>query len=159
MPIINAQKIVIFKSRKILQFWDIDINQTIIQYPIGIGRNPIGTKRVEGDGKTPEGEYQICVKNPNSKFYLSAGLNYPNIKDAEFGLQSNQISRSEYDLIVAAHLEGGIPPWKTALGGEIFIHGELEIRSESEGCIRMYNEHIKELFAKILIGTRVFIFA
>ena len=55
-------------------------------YQIALGNNPTGTKRRQGDGATPEGDYYITHKNARSKFYLSLGVSYPNVADADRGL-------------------------------------------------------------------------
>src|SRR5688572_2801139 len=41
----------------------------------------LGPKRMQGDYQVPEGFYYINEFNPNSSFYLSLGLNYPNPSD------------------------------------------------------------------------------
>src|SRR5262245_58094879 len=56
-------------------------------YQIALGNNPTGPKHKQGDGATPEGDYYITHKNGRSKFYLSLGVSYPNIADAEKGLK------------------------------------------------------------------------
>ncbi len=40
-------------------------------YRIALGREPVGPKRQEGDGRTPEGRYIIDRRNANSKYHLS----------------------------------------------------------------------------------------
>lgn len=42
-----------------------------------------GPKRKQGDGQVPEGFYHIDRFNPTSNFYLSLGLNYPNLSTKE----------------------------------------------------------------------------
>ena len=41
-------------------------------YDVGLGNEPVGSKRFDGDGKTPEGVYFIDRFNPNSA-YLRIG--------------------------------------------------------------------------------------
>src|SRR3954470_10227445 len=41
----------------------------------------LGPKRKEGDLQIPEGIYEINHFNPQSNFYLSLGINYPNDSD------------------------------------------------------------------------------
>jgi murein L,D-transpeptidase YafK len=41
----------------------------------------LGPKRKQGDYQVPEGFYYIDRFNPTSNFYLSLGLNYPNLSD------------------------------------------------------------------------------
>src|SRR5262245_56114127 len=43
-------------------------------YQIALGNNPTGSKRRQGDGATPEGDYYITHKNASSRFYLSLGV-------------------------------------------------------------------------------------
>ena len=116
-----------------------------------------GDKEVEGDQKTPEGEFYICVKNPNSRFHLSMGISYPNTEDAARGLKDGHITKEQHDRIVVAINKGGIPPWKTKLGGEIFIHGDAETRENTHGCIALNNEDMEELYSLVKLGTKVVI--
>ena len=108
-----------------------------------------------GDGKTPEGEFYVFAKNARSKFYLSLGLSYPNIKAAERGLKDEIISREEYDAILEAIKEKRTPPQKTALGGEIYIHGGGIETDWTKGCIALRNGEMKEIFELISVGAKV----
>src|SRR5271169_3060529 len=58
-----------------------------------------GDKRMQGDKRTPEGEFYICTMNHSKRFYKFMGLSYPDLKHAEYGLKSGMISLSEYVLI------------------------------------------------------------
>jgi murein L,D-transpeptidase YafK len=124
-------------------------------YKIALGFSPLGSKQQQGDGKTPEGSYYICGKNPGSKFYLSLAISYPNEIDAKRGLQNGLINQSQYRLIVSAQQRKGVPPWNTALGGEIFIHGEGTARDWTFGCVALENPDIKELYDLIPAGTPI----
>ena len=147
--------IIIHKSKKSLEVWE--GGNLLGTFPIGIGKVEIGHKETEGDMRTPEGDYVVCVKNPKSKYHLSLGLNFPNNKDAEQGLKKNLITREEHDAIVDANNRLEIPLWKTKLGGEIYIHGHLEKQSWSQGCIRMNDADIESFYDGVSIGTRVYI--
>ena len=46
-----------------------------------LGFDPLGHKVQEGDGKTPEGRYTLDWRNPQSAFYKSLHISYPNEKD------------------------------------------------------------------------------
>src|SRR5262245_27660555 len=70
-------RILVIKSERVLRLLDAG-GGVVAEYPIIFGQQGVGTKEIEGDRRTPEGEYLICVKNPESKFHLSLGLNYPN---------------------------------------------------------------------------------
>jgi hypothetical protein len=41
------------------------------------GREPVGAKRQEGDGRTPEGRYTIDWRNARSKYHLSLHISHP----------------------------------------------------------------------------------
>ncbi len=77
----------------------------------------LGPKVKEGDLQTPEGFYHINVFNPQSTYYLSLGLDYPNAAD---------LSRS-----------GSNKP-----GGDIYIHG----KEVTIGCIPLTDDKIKEVY-------------
>ena len=53
-------------------------------YPILLGKQPVGHKQFEGDGKTPEGKYRINERNPNSGYYKNLGVSYPNEADKAY---------------------------------------------------------------------------
>src|SRR5262249_2638282 len=61
-------------------------------FQISLGNNPAGVKSTQGDGATPEGDYYITHKNARSKFYLSLGVSYPNIADADKGFKGGLIT-------------------------------------------------------------------
>jgi murein L,D-transpeptidase YafK len=124
-------------------------------YRVGIGPNPVGTKLQEGDGRTPEGQYYVCAKNPKSNYYLSLGLSYPNEIDAERGLKAGLIDKTQYSQIVAAIRRVARPPWDTNLGGEIFIHGGGSSSDWTLGCVALENPDIQELYDIVPAGTPV----
>jgi murein L,D-transpeptidase YafK len=113
---------------------------------VKLGLDPYGDKVREGDWCMPEGEFYICSKNPQSKYQLSLGLNYPNKEDAERGRRDKLITRQQYREIVRRIEKKSIPPWNIPLGAEIFIHGDGENRSATYGCVALNNKDIKELF-------------
>ncbi len=124
-------------------------------FRVALGFEPAGDKVREGDGRTPEGEFYVCVKNEKSKFCLSLGLSYPNAEDAERGLREGLITREQHVQISSAVGRGARPPWDTALGGEIFIHGGGTARDWTRGCVALADEHVRELFDAVPLGTHV----
>lgn len=122
---------------------------------VALGFEPEGDKVRQGDGRTPEGDYKVCMKNERSSFYLSLGLTYPNAEDAGRGLRAGLITRAEHKSITRALDAGRCPPWNTALGGEIFIHGGGTSRDWTFGCVALENPKIKELFDALPAGTPV----
>ena len=103
------------------------------------GDSPMGHKRFQGDERTPEGVYRIDWRNPQSSFYLSLRISYPNQADRAF---ASQYGRSP--------------------GGDIFIHGQPNgLRSGrmrgdwTDGCIALSNEEIEELWRIVPDGTPI----
>ena len=113
--------------------------EVLAAYEIELGFAPEGNKFVEGDGRTPEGRYYIDRENPNSDYYLSLGISYPNDQD-----------RAE-----AAKL--GQSP-----GGDIFIHGTTRpfrnIDDWTAGCIAVTNREMRQIYAMVGLGTVIDIY-
>jgi murein L,D-transpeptidase YafK len=91
--------------------------QRVAAYRICALSGKPGPKRREGDRQVPEGFYQINRFNPASNFYLSLGIDYPNLSD-------RKKSRA------------------TRLGGDIFIHGSCV----TIGCLPMTDDKIREIY-------------
>ena len=112
-------------------------DQVLKDYKIRLGFAPVGHKEIEGDGRTPEGLYYIDRRNPNSRFYLSLGISYPNEQD-----------------IAHARSLGKSP------GGEIFIHGQQNPfkRDKNDwtwGCISVSNRQMEDVYAMVSDGTPI----
>ena len=153
LPTLENPRLVVKKKARKLEVFDGE--KFIKSYTMVLGFTPVGNKETEGDGKTPEGEFYIFTKNQNSRFFLSLGVSYPSIDDAARGLKGNLISRDEHDTILEAVKNKQMPPQKTKLGGEIYIHGGGTITDWTDGCVALRNEEMKELFYAIPVGTRV----
>lgn len=125
------------------------------RFPVGLGFGPVGSKEKQGDGKTPEGEYRVCRKNPASRFHLSLGLNYPNAADAERAFSAGILTRAQRDSIRASSRGRGCPPWDTPLGGEIFIHGNGASSDWTLGCVALDDSDMDRLYAACPVGTPV----
>ena len=132
-------------------------------YPIALGRNSEADKSVEGDEATPLGEFYICAKNPRSRYFLSLCISYPNAEDAERGLAAALISADEHAQILDAVNARRMPPQKTRLGGEIYIHGHGhghgnggELRG-TRGCIALNDADMQDLYDRVSMGTPVII--
>ncbi|MFH1021739.1 MAG: L,D-transpeptidase [Pseudomonadota bacterium] len=152
---LKAAKIVIKKAKKKLFLYSEE--KLLRTYPVKLGFNPVGDKIRQGDKRTPEGSYYICIKNPRSKYHLSLGLSYPSIEDAERGLEQKLITKGDRDRIIEKISRKSIPPWDTPLGGEIFIHGGGETWDWTYGCVALRNQDIEELFKVVTVGTQVVI--
>ncbi|MEP6924460.1 MAG: L,D-transpeptidase family protein [Pyrinomonadaceae bacterium] len=153
LPQLEKPSLVVKKGKRQLQVFD--GGKLVKTYKIAIGSNPSDDKQIEGDGRTPEGDFYLAVKNPASRFHRSLGLSYPNIEDAMRGLRENLIANSEHDEIVRAITENRLPPQNTALGGEIYIHGGGTEKDWTRGCIALENNEMQELFDALPYGISV----
>lgn len=150
---INHAKIYVYKGeRRLLVVQD---GILVRDYLVGLGPQPSGDKFYMGDGKTPEGDFFICVKNPASKFYKSLGLNYPSVRHADQALSTGKISLEEYRSILQANEIKCLPPPNTTLGGAIFIHGGGGHKDWTQGCIAVSDSAMDELFQIVSVGTPV----
>jgi murein L,D-transpeptidase YafK len=143
----------IYKEKR--RLYIIDSGVLVRDYPVGLGFSPKGDKEREGDGRTPEGEFFICMKNAASKFIKSLGLNYPDKQHAERAFFAGIITPVEFRDILVAFENRGTPPWNTVLGGRIFIHAGGAHRDWTEGCVALYDSDMEELFRIAAVGTPV----
>jgi murein L,D-transpeptidase YafK len=119
-----------------------------------------GPKRARGDMRTPEGWYAVAHRNPNSTYHLSLGLNYPNGDDVFRGLVEGTIDNATADRLFVSIDAGRLPPQTTALGGNIFIHGNPSRFVNSDwtwGCVAVGNSEMDELYRLGDPGTPVLI--
>lgn len=136
-------KIIVEKSSRRLMILSGD--QVVKSWPIALGWAPSGHKVQEGDGRTPEGWYTIDYRNPDSDYYLSLRISYPNTMDR------------------AAADARGVSP-----GGQIYIHGQpttmksalraKRLKDWTAGCIAVSNEAMDELWRLVDLGTPIEIF-
>ena len=110
-------------------------------YRVQLGFTAHGPKRHRGDGRTPEGWYRIDRRNPNSAFYLSVGIDYPNVRDRALAESM------------------GMDP-----GGDIFVHGHGDKpRKRSHdwtaGCVAVTNKEMRDVYAMVRNGTPILIHA
>jgi murein L,D-transpeptidase YafK len=131
-----------------------DGDEEVLRIPVVLGKNA-GDKLREGDLATPEGDFYVCYKNPASQYHLFLGLSYPNLEDAERGLREKLITPAEFAQIRDAIVQRECPPWKTALGGEVGIHGPCPNRTWTHGCIAMGVEQIERLYEMLDLGDEV----
>lgn len=152
LPLVNPS-IIVRKSKRILRLYS--GGKLVREYRAGLGSSPVEDKIKAGDRRTPEGEFYICRKNAQSKFYLSLELSYPNKRHADRGLRDGLITRSQYNQIVAALERKGVPLQNTHLGGELFIHGNGSSSDWTWGCVALEDKDIRELFDVLPVGTPV----
>ena len=134
----DIDKVLVLKSqRKLLLMRQ---GAVLRSYRIALGRDPVGPKIREGDGRTPEGSYRLDWRNPRSRFYRSIHVSYPNQHDRR---------RAR---------ERGVAP-----GGDIMIHGLPNGREAigrahakwdwTEGCLAVTNAEMDQIWSLVPNGT------
>jgi len=157
-------RIVIWKSHYTLTIYKGDTPVKTYRAVFGKGYQD-GDKRMQGDKRTPEGAFYICTMNRSKRFYKFLGLSYPSLKHAERGLQSKMIPIADYVEIKQAIDGRQPPPWDTALGGAVGIHGRMMSGTPAQdtlvnvnwtdGCIALDNADVDEIFSVATLGTPV----
>ncbi|HWK52032.1 MAG TPA: L,D-transpeptidase family protein, partial [Steroidobacter sp.] len=126
-----ADKILVHKGERKLYL--MSNGAALRTFKIALGLRPEGHKQFEGDFRTPEGVYRLTRRNPNSEYFLSILVDYPNDKDTK-----------------RARAQGLRP------GGAIMIHGQPNTPKKSrdyysnvdwtEGCIAVSNSDMVEIW-------------
>ena len=136
----KAQKVLIVKSERKLYL--LRAGRPYREYHIALGKKPVGPKEREHDQKTPEGNYTLDFKKPDSSYYRAIHINYPT---------PEQKARAQ---------KRGINP-----GGAIMIHGQPNwwgwlsvIRQRFDwtaGCIAVSNGDMDEIWQAVDPGTPI----
>ena len=131
--------VVVDKSERTVRVYQ-DGKAIRIYRGVQFGDTPQGHKRFQGDERTPEGRYTLDYANPQSSYYLSLHVSYPNAHDRAY-----------------AQARGRSP------GGDIFLHGQpnslsFDDRVEgdwTDGCIALSNREIAEIWSLVPDGTPI----
>lgn len=117
-------------------------------YPCVFGSNDLRDKYMEGDKRTPEGDFKVILKKNTGKWAYELLLDYPN---------EESISRFK------ARKARGIVPRNARIGGGIAIHATRPqeewtvdyYQNWTDGCISLKYSEAKDLYSYIPVGTAV----
>ncbi len=136
----QADHILIVKSARTMTL--LRHGKVLKTYKVALGATPLGAKAMQGDHKTPEGDYVIDEKKAHSRFHLALHISYPNAAD-------RQRARSM-----------GVNP-----GGDVEIHGlpaqyawvgTLHAQHDwTDGCVAVTNAEIEEIWGLAPVGISV----
>jgi murein L,D-transpeptidase YafK len=138
-----ADRVKVYKSqRKLLLLRG---SSVVREYNVHLGLRPEGAKQYEGDYRTPEGHYFLAERNPNSNYFLSIQISYPNERDAYKARK-----------------------FKQKPGGLIMIHGLPNVPSRpldyyqrvdwTDGCIALNNSDMVEVWLMTRAGLPIDIY-
>jgi len=134
---IVADRLLVEKSVRRLTLYRGD--DIIASYPVSLGRGGLAAKQQEGDKRTPEGTYRISGRNPQSAYYLSLRISYPDERDKERASAA------------------GVSP-----GSDIMIHGIRNglgwlgvfhrLMDWTQGCIALTNAEMRQIWDAVPDG-------
>ena len=136
----------VFKQQRQLKLKHHD--QIIRSYPIRLGFNPMGHKQFEGDGKTPEGTYTIDWRNPQSAYYKSLHISYPNPNDLTYAKQRQKSAGGD------VMIHGTVPTPATAFPASSTY---MPRKDWTLGCIAVTNADMDEIWQLVKNGTQIII--
>ncbi|MBN1895094.1 L,D-transpeptidase [bacterium] len=113
------------------------------EFPVELGANWMGHKRMRGDRATPEGRYRVMGKKSDcdTPYHKALQIDYPNRED---------LLRFEDDK------QRGRLPRNADIGGSIEIHGGGGRKADwTNGCIALQNGDMDVLFEWARPGTPV----
>ena len=140
LPVIDS----IMVDKSLRRLYLIKDGETVRAFPIALGLAPRGHKMREGDYRTPEGDYHISARKPDSSYMLALQISYPN----------------ESDRVRAEQAE-------VSAGGLIMVHGRpirptngrdrnyYSTRDWTDGCIAVSNAAMLEIWMMTRIGTPI----
>ena len=136
-PGVRFDKLVIEKKARRMTAWS--GGEMMRQYRVSLGPAE-GPKRVQGDGKTPEGVYSVDGKNPHSRYHKNLGVSYPEDRDRKNAAALGKSPGGD----IKIH---GLGPRFRHLGKEQWRY------DWTLGCIAVTDEEIDELYAHTEVGA------
>lgn len=141
----KADLVLVFKAEHRLELRR--QGRALRSYRIALGGDPRGHKLQEGDGRTPEGLYELDWRNAESRFFKSIHVSYPSEQDRERALALGVDPGG----MIMIH---GFPNWyRPGLADWIFTR-----RDWTNGCIAVRNDEMEEIWQAVDNGTPIMIF-
>jgi len=139
-PDAKADLVVVRKAARRLELYS--GGALLTSYPVSLGRHPIGPKRQEGDGRTPEGEYRLDYRNAHSSFHRALHISYPGAAD------------------ISAARSRDVNP-----GGLVMVHGmrnglgwlgRLHLAVNwTDGCVAVTDREMDQIWLAVPDGTKI----
>ena len=136
----SVDRVVVYKSQRKMVL--LAGGKEVKSYLVALGGDPTGAKQRQGDHRTPEGRYTLDFRNPQSRYYKSLHISYPNSQDA---LEAKK---------------RGISP-----GGDVMLHGlpkgygwmgsKHRLQDWTDGCIAVTNQEMDEIWKLVHVGTPI----
>lgn len=150
---VERPRVIILKSRHVAYLFD--GSQLVWTFAVDLGG---GGRRAGSDfltGETPEGRFHVVTRNVASEHHRFLGLSYPDAASARRAQELGRVSIGEAQTIHQSQLLGACPPWNTALGGGIGLHGGRRGTDWTGGCVAFRDADIEELFSVLRVGDPI----
>jgi murein L,D-transpeptidase YafK len=138
-----ADHLKVYKSKRKLYL--LRGSSVLREFTVHLGLMPEGAKEYEGDFRTPEGSYVLEDRNPNSNYFLSIQISYPNQRDVQKARKLRQKP-----------------------GGLVMIHGLPNLPNRpidyyqkfdwTDGCIALNNSDMVEVWLMTRPGVPIDIY-
>ena len=136
----KADLVVVYKAARRLELYQQDI--LLKSYAVSLDWHPDGHKQQQGDGRTPEGEYVLDYRKPDSSFYRALHISYPASAER-----------------AAARIQGVDP------GGLVMVHGMKNglgwlgrlhlVIDWTDGCVALTDREMDEIWRAVPDGTKI----
>jgi len=134
----TADRVLVLKSRR--QLLLLRGGTTLASFPVCLGRNPLGPKHAQGDGRTPEGLYRIDRRESQCRYRHFLHISYPGPADVA--------------LAAAARVSPGGDIGIHGLPGDLDQFGPVTF-DWTDGCIAVSNRAIDEIWARVEVRTPI----
>lgn len=128
----SDRKLYLLRGQSVLKTYDISMGMAWDQ----------GHKQREGDQRTPEGDYVIDWRNPNSMAHISLHISYPNAADEAAAAQGGYSPGGDIMIHGLPNGWGALSPWHTRLNW-------------TDGCIAVTNAEMREIWSLTPTGTPI----
>ncbi len=150
----------VYKADRRLELVGVD-NKIIKTYKVMLGRNPVGQKNQEGDNKTPEGSYELDLKNDQSNFHKSFHISYPTMKQK---LKAKMRGVNPGGDIMLHGLPNDFKEMTVFLNtiglgdlGDDLIRMALPNFDWTNGCVAVTDAEIDEIYEMVDVPTKIII--
>jgi murein L,D-transpeptidase YafK len=133
----RADRVVVWKAARTLTLYR--GTEAVRSYTVSLGHSPVGPKRREGDGRTPEGDYILDYRLPDSDFHRALHVSYPSPAD------TRRRDRAETPGIYHASRNEG-----TAR-----VHRPAHPLRWTDGCIAVTDAEIDEISRVLATGAPI----
>ena len=143
----SADRIVIQKKTRKIHL--MNQGRIVKSYDMAMGpRFDQGPKQFQGDNKTPEGVYEVELKNPQSSYYLALRVSYPNKQDKDFAAQAGRSPGGD----IMIH---GFPVKPVAGLVPSIVKDQHPAVNWTQGCVAVTDREIEEIYSLVKVKTPI----